>query len=145
MAMKSFFALLILVGSVLIANAQKQGICGKVFWVSGNQMPGPGSNVSSQQGVAREIFIYKITTLQDVDQKETFFSNIKTEFVTKSFSNTDGSFKIKLPPGAYSVFVNDPQGFFANLFDKENRINPTIVKPNQFSWMTINIDYEASY
>jgi hypothetical protein len=93
MAMKFSFALLMLFGSVLIASAQKQGVCGKVFWWSGNQMPGPGSNISAQQGVVREIFIYKITTLQDVDQKETFFSNIKTEFVKKTFSDTDGSFK----------------------------------------------------
>jgi hypothetical protein len=142
--MKVFF-ILTLLGITLKTSAQNQGICGKVFWQSGNQMPAPGSNNASQQGVVREIFIYKITGPKDVEQNDIFYSNIKTEFVKKAFSDTEGSFKIKLPPGEYSVFVKEPQGFFANLFDKDNKINPVIVKPKQYSRVIINIDYEAAY
>jgi hypothetical protein len=145
MAMKSFLILLTLFGSVLIARAQQQGICGTVIWVSGNHMPGPGDNQHSNGGVIREVLIYKVTRLEDATQKESFFLNIKTDFVKKTVSGAKGDFKITLPPGEYSVFVKEPQGLFANQFDKDNKINVIIVKPKLFSLVNITIDYEATY
>ena len=136
---------LLIISCVMVAHAQKQGIQGEVFWLSGNQMPGPGHVSSPQQGIVREVYIYKITRMQDVEQTNNFFTNIKTELVTQTFSKTDGSFKVKLLPGEYSVFVKEPNGLFANLFDGEGRINPVVVKPKKYSWITITVDYEAVY
>lgn len=142
---KSVFLFTVLICAVTFSQAQKQGISGKVFWLSGNQMPSPALNSTPQQGAAREIFIYKITSVNDATQNGNFFSDMKTELVGKTFSDYEGSFKIKLPPGEYSVLVKEPQGLFANSFDKENKINAVVVKPGKFSWVTINIDYEAAY
>jgi len=143
--MKSLSIVILFLSFSFSVNAQKQGISGKVFWLSANQMPGPGMNLTPQQGAPREILIYKVATLQDVTKKGNFFSEIKTELVKKTYSDIEGSFKVKLAPGEYSVFVKEPQGLFANSFDKDNKINPIIVKSGKFSWITINIDYEAAY
>jgi hypothetical protein len=143
--MKQIVFLLVFVSAAFAATAQKQGISGKVFWVSGNQMPSPGNYITPQQGAPREIQIYKVAKLNETDQINGFFTAIKTEFIKKVFSDIEGSFKIKLPPGEYSVFVKEPQGLFANSFDKDNKINVVVVKPGKFSWVTINIDYDAAY
>jgi hypothetical protein len=128
-----------------ITCAQKQGIKGQVFWLSGNQMPGPGAQRPAQQGIIREIHIYKIATTNDVVIENNYYSQVKTDLVAKVVSGTDGYFKVRLPPGEYSVFTMEPKGLFANMFDVNSRINPVIVKPKKFSWVTITVDYEAAY
>jgi hypothetical protein len=142
---KWIFLFAVLLCASTFSRAQKQGISGKVFWLSGNQMPSPSLGATPQQGAAREIFIYKIATVNDATQNGNFFGDVKTELVGKTFSDYEGSFKIKLPPGEYSVLVKEPQGLFANSLDKDNKINAVVVKPGKFSWVTINIDYEAAY
>jgi len=123
----------------------KQGIQGQVFWISGNQMPGPGKEVAPQLGVEREVCIYELTYLKDCKQEDGFFISVPAKLVHTVHSNPDGTFKVKLPPGNYSVFVREPKGLFANLFDKDNSINPVVVKERQYSWITIAIDYQTAY
>jgi hypothetical protein len=43
------------------------------------------------------------------------------------------------------VFTKEKNGLYANLFDEKNNINPVIVKPGEYTWRTITIDYEAAY
>lgn len=126
-------------------RAQQQGVSGQVFWIYGDQMPRPEKRSNPMQGVVREIDVYELTTLADVDQHNGFFKKIYTRFVTSTISKEDGTFKIKLPPGKYSLFVKEENGLYANLFDSDKNISPITVKPKQYSWMTITIDYEATY
>lgn len=124
---------------------KRQGIRGQVFWLSGNQMPGPGREFAPDLGISREIHIYEVTTRTDAIQHETFFTDIKTRLVATVVSGNDGRFKVKLPPGRYSVFVKEPSGLFANLFNTSGEINPVVVEPKKFTWMSITVDYEAFY
>lgn len=143
MKFKLLFALLI-VSSFHALRAQQQGVNGQLFWIYGDQMPGPEKR-SPMQGVARQIDVYELTTLADVDQGNGFFKKVYTRFVTSTVSRSDGTFRIKLPPGKYSLFVKEEKGLYANLFDSDKNISPITVKPKQYSWMTITIDYEATY
>lgn len=127
------------------AVGQHQGIRGEVLWFSGNQMPGPGKEFDPKMGVKREIAIHKITTLSQTKQDGIFFSAINTELVATITTEENGSFRVKLPPGEYSLFVKEPGGYYANLFNDKGQINPVKVEPNRFSWITITIDYEAVY
>lgn len=127
------------------ASAQRQGIKGEVLWIGGNQMPGPGKVATPKLGVQREIHIYSVTTVETEGHSGPFFTSLKADFVAQLQTKTDGSFKIKLPPGEYSVFVKEPQGLFANLFDGDGKINPVTVKSKQFAWVVITVDYEAAY
>ena len=124
---------------------KKEGIRGKVYWVSGNQMPGPGKTQSPDLGIEREIYIHEVTTLDQVDGKDGFYSKIHSPLIIKILSKRNGTFKVALPPGVYSVFTKEPQGFYANLFDQNNQINPVTVHPRKFTWMSITLDYEAAF
>ncbi len=125
--------------------AQKQGLQGQVFWVSGNQMPGPEAVLSPNQGAVREVLIYDLTNTADATQVGPFFRDIKTRLVATTQSKPDGTFKIKLPVGTYSVFTKERNGLYANLFDGKGFINPVTIKAGQYAWKTITIDYEAAY
>lgn len=127
------------------AFAQKQGLRGQVFWVSGNQMPGPDVVLSPNQGAVREILVYELTNTSDATQVGPFFRDIKAKLIATGQSKSDGTFKIKLPPGTYSVFTREKNGLYANLFDGKGYINPVIIKEGQYAWRTITIDYEAAY
>ena len=140
-----FLFLASLVAYPLPGLCQRQGIRGEVFWLSGNQMPGPGRSVSPGLGIQREIYIYEVVTRDMADMQDVFFSNIRSRHVATVMSNTDGKFKVKLPPGRYSLFVKEPQGLFANLFNTTGEINPVAVEPRKFTWVSITVDYEAAY
>ena len=143
--MRVLAILFLLFAHATAASAQKQGIKGQVFWLSGNQMPGPGTVRPPQQGIVREVHIYRVATINDVEMDNNYYSKVKTEFVAKAVSGKDGYFKVRLEPGEYSVFTVEPKGLFANMFDVNQRINPVIVKPKKFSWVTITVDYEAAF
>ena len=142
--MRCIFLFLLLLSS-FAALSQKQGLRGQVFWVSGNQMPGPEAILSPNQGATREICIYELTSIKDVTQVGPFFRDVKTKMVATIQSKPDGTFKVKLQPGAYSVFTKERNGLYANLFDEKNNINPVMVKDGQYAWRTITIDYDAAY
>lgn len=125
--------------------AQKQGLQGQVFWVSGNQMPGPEAVLSPNQGAIREVLIYELANTTDATQVGPFFRDIKTRLVATTQSKPDGTFKVKLPVGTYSVFTKERNGLYANLFDGKGFINPVTIKAGQYAWKTITIDYEAAY
>ena len=143
--MKKLLLLLAFFSFVQFAAPPKEGIKGQVFWVSGDQMPGPGKSVSPQLGVVRDILIFKKLTVGDVNQNGQFIDVKDAEPVTTVRSNSDGTFKAKLPPGDYSVFTREPAGLFANIIDHDGCVNCITVKPKSFAWMSITIDYEASY
>ena len=142
--MKLLISLLFFLSSLVVLG-QKQGLRGQVFWVSGNQMPGPEALLSPNQGAVRDILIYELTTFNDVTQVGPFFRDIKTKMVASIQSKPDGTFKIKLLPGSYSIFTREKNGLYANLFDEKNNINPVSVKNGQYAWKTITIDYEVAY
>ncbi|MBL7864490.1 MAG: carboxypeptidase regulatory-like domain-containing protein [Cyclobacteriaceae bacterium] len=142
--MRYFLSFALLVVS-LSAYSQKQGLRGQVFWVSGNQMPGPEAVLSPNQGASREVLIYELTGLSDATQVGPFFRDIKTRLVATVQSKADGTFKIKLPVGNYSVFTKERHGLYANLFDGKGNINPVAIKPGEYAWKTITIDYDVAY
>jgi hypothetical protein len=143
--MKFILTWLLLLGAVAFADAQKQGIKGTVEWIQGNQMPGPDRQPIKPAGIKREVWIYDIVSLQQVESEGVFFQNIPTRMIKKVSSNRRGKFKVKLPPGEYSLFIKEKEGLFANRFDQNNRINAVEVKPGKFTRITILVDYEATY
>jgi len=143
--MKKLLVALAFFSLIQSAKAPKEGIDGQVFWISGDQMPGPGKVLTPQQGVVREILFYNRLTLNDVKLENQFAHNITAEPVASLWSKADGTFRVKLPPGTYSAFTREPAGLFANNIDRDGCISCVVVKPRQFSWLVISIDYEAAY
>lgn len=140
-----YLVIMLLISLGIPAAAQKQGICGKVLWVEGNQMPGPGRKPSAGTGVVREILVYEPVTRENTTQQNGFYANINAKLVATGKSKADGSYKIKLPPGKYSVFVKEPGGLFANLFDHNGAINTVSVEKGRFTNFHIKVNYKAAY
>jgi len=143
--MKTIALCLVFAGAFQVASAQKQGVQGQLFWVTGNQLPSSDRKHVERQGTAKEIVVYEVATPSDVVLEDGFIKKVYTKFVARTFSKTNGSFKIKLDPGLYSVFVKEPNGLYANIFNSENQISPVKVEPKKYSWITISINYEAAY
>ena len=127
-----------------------QGISGDVRWVEGNLMPALGDTTYLDRSkgipVAREIYIFKAIKIHDVKpQIGDFYSDIKSELIKRVKTDKNGKFTVMLPPGKYSVFVMEKEGFFANKYDGEGYINPVIVVAGEFAEMNITINYKAYY
>jgi len=121
--------------------AQRQGVKGQLFWVNGNLASGSEKKHIPQQGMIREIFVYELCTPSDVELEEGLFVKVHTKLIARGFCKVDGSFKIKLEPGRYSIFVKEDEGLYANVFNNENHISPVTVLPKKYSWITISINY----
>ena len=140
--MRLFCVIWILQSICLVAQAQtlRQGIQGQIFLVDNSLADSTAANPSPNAGIKREIVIHELTTLDMTSHENGLFKYVPTSFVTSIMSADDGTFKVKLLPGTYSVFVKQGDGLYANLFD-QNRINPVVVKPKQYAWVTITIEY----
>ena len=143
----SLLMLMVLITSFIKPMNIKQGIEGYVYRISGNQMPSPGKKPSTPKGTKTTIYFYALTNInQAVKQAGTsFYTNLKTKFINKTESDSTGHFKIKLPPGDYSIFTKKDTLFFANWFDNNNNIAPAKVLPGKMSSVEIRVDYDAAY
>jgi len=122
-----------------------QGISGKIYVKQGNQMPSPGQPPNLGRPIKCEIFVYELTKREQAASNGVHFSNIQTKLVTKSESNDEGFYSLSLPPGQYSVFVNDNGQVYANSFDGKGNINPVTVKKDSVSNLNITISSRAVF
>ncbi|MES2388092.1 MAG: carboxypeptidase regulatory-like domain-containing protein [Bacteroidota bacterium] len=130
-------------------NTVQQGFEGSVKEVSGNMMPGPGVIRHSGTGLETDVYIFELTkaeTLEKTGADSRFYKMPKTKLIAKGKSDKDGCFRVALPAGRYSVFVNVPgNGLFANRFDGENNVFPCEVLPDALAPVEIKVDYKAAY
>ena len=143
--MKKLFLILAFFALFQFSKPPKEGIEGQVFWISGNQMPGPGRGVSAQQGVSREIVVYQKLLDGQVQRDNQFVAELPGPPIATDRSQPDGKFKIRLPPGEYSLFTREERGLFVNVIDRNGCLNCIVVQPRKFTWVTITVDYEAVY
>ncbi|MDI3322476.1 carboxypeptidase-like regulatory domain-containing protein [Pinibacter soli] len=124
----------------------KQGLEGYIYFLSGNRMPSPDVKPVQPSGYSTTLFIYELTNRNQVSaiNHSPFYSNIFTKLVKTVKSNDKGYFKVKLPPGHYSLFVKKDTAFYANLFEGDN-INPVKVEAGKFTQVKMNVDYDAVY
>lgn len=129
------------------AGCGSSGIKGHVYFVSGNQMPSPDEPKAAPKGIKTNLFVYKLTNLNEVRREgsSAFYKSISSEFVKEIATNEDGSYKIKLKPGKYSLFVKKDSLFYSNLFDAENNIHPVEVIKGKMAEDNFQVDYGAVY
>lgn len=123
-----------------------QGIEGTVLFWEGDFMPIEPSGTILP--VVRTIHIYGPTKRSDVvwSDEPTIAKSISTQKIAKTQSNTDGIFRIELPAGRYSLFVEEEDGLYANGVDSNGYITPTIsVTADSVSEITINVTYKATF
>ncbi|MDW7694335.1 carboxypeptidase regulatory-like domain-containing protein [Flammeovirgaceae bacterium SG7u.111] len=127
---------------------QNQGIIGSVSWVQGNMMPGPDkpSSANPEKGIKREIHIFEVIKMTDLPSlQNSLYPSIPSKPVKVVKTSEDGSFKVGLPVGTYSVFTKEEGGFFASISNGKGEINPIEVTEGTFTEMKITINYKAAY
>ena len=142
-----FFFLAFLAGVTSCKNppAVTTGITGQVVWVSGNQMPGPGVTDVPGQPVERTVIITEAVKMNELEGNAPLFSSVPKKIVKKLDTNNSGAFAVELAPGIYSIFIKEEEGYFANIFDNTNTVNPVVVSNGKVSDILIKVDYQASY
>ena len=127
--------------------AANQGIEGKVVFTTGNRMPSPDVVAPKPKGIKTTLYIYQLTNINQVNRQEnsSFYRAINTTLVDNVESDSDGSFKINLPPGKYSLFVKKDTLFYANWFDENNNIAPVEVVADKMTKVEFKVDYNAVY
>jgi len=127
------------------SNQLKQGVTGRVLWLSGNLMPGPGSKPSQGKPIEREILFYAPVKMQDLSSANGLYKSVPTALEATVRSDEEGQFSVSLPVGQYSVFVKEPEGYFANSFNGDGFVNLVTVAQDSISEMTIKVNYRAVY
>lgn len=129
------------------SKALKQGICGTVVEKRGNFMPGPGKKNGSGTPVEREVIIFPLLNLSQVDAGDNgFITSVREAKPIKTIrTDQDGTFCVSLPVGRYSVIVQEPKGLYANVSDTQNNIFPVNVQENRQSTIRVEITHQAVF
>lgn len=127
-----------------------QGIKGEVRWVEGNLMPAVGDTTINMRykgiPIKRELYIFQAVKKDDViSGGAQFYKKVNVDLVARIQTNSKGFFKLDLPPGYYSIFVLEEDGFFANTFAENGFISPVTVHENEFTEIIIMVNYKAYY
>lgn len=110
-------------------------------------MPSPDRPARMGQPVERDILVFPLLNLSQVDAGDNGFINSVREAkpVKTVKSGKDGKFCVGLPAGQYSVIVQEPKGLYANLSDTHNNIFPVTVQKNRRSNINIEITHQAVF
>jgi len=120
-----------------------QGLWGDVWYWEGDFMPG---NFGTVCQVKREIYIFELTTMNDVVKVmpySSFYSKINTKLVTITESDITGFFQVELESGLYSLFVLEGKYYYSNLFDGYGAIFPVKVDSGKVAEVKFDITYDA--
>lgn len=76
-------------------------LSGTTYLLSGNCMPGAGGDCN-RKPISTTVYIYPV-----INQNSSFTGEKTPALLTKTKSDRNGTFKVDLPPGTYSVYVDD--------------------------------------
>ncbi len=126
-----------------------QGIEGTVIEKTGNHMPSPTfkSTSASDKGIATMVYVVAKCGINNVwpNNASGFYSKINAPIIDSVLSDNNGRFSVKLPVGAYSLFVKWNGGFYANRFDEQNNINVYQVTSQYFTPAEIVVSGNATF
>ena len=142
-----FFGLISLLSSYTGIFCKREGIKGNIYRVSGNRMPSPGEPLPAPQPLATTLYIYELTNISQVKKadKGSFYTTVSTKLIKEVKADKKGRFKVKLPPGQYSLFIKKDALFYANIFDDKNNLYPITVEKGRYTTVDVKADYGAVY
>jgi hypothetical protein len=128
-------------------TCRRSGIRGHVVVESGNRMPDPDNPLPPPKGLKTKLYIYELTNISQVSRQgmSAFYTQVPTRLIREIETDDDGSFRVKLKPGRYSLFVKKDQLFYSSVFDGQNNIHPVEVKKGKMTEETFKVNYNAVY
>ncbi len=141
-----FVTLGFLAACATVSESYNQGIEGKTVWLEGDRMPGPDQELPDPSEVSREVVITPLVKMDELPAlSDGLYPDLPVNPVATVESDENGVFRVGLPPGRYSVFTKEDNGYFASSFDSEGNVNPVEVPENDYSEITIEINYKAVF
>lgn len=148
-----FYCLLFLLPScrhiqpVVKSVQETQGIKGTINFMEGTfLLSGEIDSSGREYEVEREIYIYELTSLQEVDMAENgFVKAVFSKLIKTEKSNEQGKFKANLEPGTYSLFINENNRLYSKIAGDGENYAPVVVEKGKFTQVIFNIDYLANY
>ncbi len=138
---------MLVIFSLLGCGAAKVLVSGKVQRVMGNQMPSPDLANEEPGGFSATVYFFEPTLMnmgQPTGEQGVFMMTDK-KLVAKVLAEKDGSFKLKLKPGKYSVLLGKDGQYYSNVSDLEGLINPVEINKNNKKPIILRADWGAIY
>jgi hypothetical protein len=162
-----FRGLIMVICLASFGGIQASGIEGRVYQLSGNQMPSPrrhrplpdtpsaASHPSTDTpsavpslpkpngtGVAATVCVFELTNDSQVVRQGTspYCQAVRTRLIRQTNTDDKGNFSILLPPGTYSVFTKKGDLFYATRRDEKNNIAPVEVLPGQMTRVDCRVE-----
>ena len=126
----------------------KQGITGKVEVWEGNFMPAidkERSNNKITPGAGRRVRVHEPFKYTGGGMNSSKRETIPTPIVAEVMADSAGRFAISVPPGKYSIFVEDEGGWYNNGFDGQGVQGAVSVNPDTTTEVLIKITTKATF
>ena len=138
---------ILLLFSLVGCGGAKVQVTGKVKRIMGNQMPSPDVVNEEPGGFSTTVYFLAPTLMNrgmPTGEQGVFLMTDK-KLVAKSLAEKDGSFKLKLKPGKYSVLLGKDGQFYSNISSLDGLINPIEINKNSKKLIVLMADWGAIY
>jgi hypothetical protein len=128
-------------------SSSKVLVGGKVQRIMGNQMPSPDLANEEPGGFSTTVYFFEPTLVNmgmPTGEQGVFIMTDK-KLVAKVLAEKDGSFKLKLKPGKYSVLLGKDGQYYSNISDLEGLINPIEINKSSKKPLVLKADWGAIY
>ena len=117
----------------------EQGIVGTVLQLIGNRMPAKTVRPSKPKAISATVYIYEKTNASQTTRlgSGATYTAIHTHQIASIVTDSLGKFRVLLPVGSYSLFIQKQNGYYANSFDANNNINVVVVEKDKLTEVTI--------
>lgn len=137
----------LLSAALFSCSSAKVLVAGKVQRIMGNQMPSPDLANEEPGGFSTTVYFFEPTLVNmglPTGEQGVFMMTDK-KLVAKVLAEKDGSFKLKLKPGKYSVLLGKDGQYYSNLSDLEGLINPIEINKSSKKPLVLKADWGAIY
>ncbi|MBI5059749.1 hypothetical protein HZB60_08220 [candidate division KSB1 bacterium] len=124
------------------------GIRGKVEIWEGNFMPMTDPNSASNKikpGAGRVVRVFAAVKAESEEVRQIRAGEDGPAVIKEIVCNEQGEFIVNLPPGKYSVFVEEGQGWYSNSIDGAGVQGAVTVEPGKLAELTIKITSKATF
>ncbi len=128
-----------------------EGLAGTVIFTEGNCMPAPVDDGESESScrrypVSRVIHIHEYTHHSKTEHLGGgFHTDIQTKLVAKVKTDAEGFFEAGLPPGKYSLFIEEQGLLYANRWNSEGYIQAATVTEGDAVFVILDITHSAYF
>jgi len=127
-----------------------QGVTGTLVMIEGNCMPiidpGNSENPCLKYPVKRRLHIHEYTLQHETDHAGGgFHFNVETPLIATIQTDNEGFFQIDLAPGKYSIFIEEEDALYANLWHGDGGIQGFEVVQDAVHIIMLEISHSAYF